>query len=92
MGHAVPGDGVAGGLAVLVRDDHGIEAVAETDTVVLELDRDTLLEILEDEFWILHRVLQETCRGILVLLARSPAEFAADLPRRAASGARDGPV
>lgn len=82
MGHAVPGDGVVGGLAVLARDDHGIEAVAETDAVVLELDRDTLLEVLEDEFSILHRVLQETCREILVLLARNPATFAAGLPGR----------
>ena len=76
LGHASAGAGV-GGLGFLARDDEGIDAVAEEDTVTLELDTETLGEILEDRFRILQHLLRETSRLLIDLWHRAPRECAA---------------
>jgi len=58
-----------GGLSLLARDPNGIEAVAEADTLTLELDGDDLHEILEDHFAILHHLLQRVSGQLIDLLA-----------------------
>ena len=83
LGHATPGAGV-GGLGYLARDPDGVEAVAQTEVVALELDGDTLDEILEDRFPILQHVLRETSRGLIDLWHDAPREcLAAQAPMRA---------
>lgn len=83
LGHATPGAGV-GGLGYLARDPNGIDAVAETDVVALELDADTLDEILEDRFPVLQHVLREISRGMIDLWHEAPREcLAAQAPMRA---------
>ncbi len=83
LGHATPGAGV-GGLGYLARDPNGIDAVAETDVVALELDADTLDEILEDRFPVLQHVLREISRGLIDLWHEAPREcLAAQVPMRA---------
>lgn len=74
LGHPSPGSAV-GGLGVLAGESQGISAVAETDTLALELDVDTMLEIFEDNFPILLHVLRQTCRDLVGLLVRAPAEL-----------------
>jgi CRP-like cAMP-binding protein len=89
LGHATTGAGV-GGLGFLSRDANGIDAVAETDVVALELDGDTLDEILEDHFSILQHVLRETSRGLVDLWHEAPREcLAAQVPMRAPGFAGD---
>ena len=73
LGHATSGAGV-GGLGFLARDPNGVEAVAETEVVALELDGDTLDEILEDRYPILQHVLRETSRGLIELWHEAPRE------------------
>jgi CRP-like cAMP-binding protein len=73
LGRAGPGAGV-GGLGYLSRDPEGVEAVAETDVVALELDGDTLDEILEDRFPVLQHILRETSRGLIDLWHEAPRE------------------
>ena len=50
-------DAPLGGLALLARDDRGIGAVAITDTFVLCLDRDALIEVCDDHFVIVHEMI-----------------------------------
>lgn len=64
LGPALPGSGV-GGLGLVARDTTGIDAVAEEDTLTLELDGDAVLEMLEDHFSILRHMLRETCRLLI---------------------------
>jgi len=75
MGHARTGAAV-GGLGLLARDNSGLEARAEADTFALELDADTVREILEDHFPIYHHALRETCGILLELLIKKPEEYA----------------
>ena len=83
LGHATTGAGV-GGIGFLARDANGVDAVAETDVVALELDGDTLDEILEDHFSILRHVMRETSRGLVDLWHEAPREcLAAQVPMRA---------
>jgi CRP-like cAMP-binding protein len=83
LGHATTGAGV-GGLGFLARDANGVDAVAETDVVALELDGDTLDEILEDNYSILQHFLRETSRGLVELWHEAPREcLAAQVPMRA---------
>jgi CRP-like cAMP-binding protein len=72
LGHARPGLAVAP-FHVLARDERGLGAVAETDTVVLELSVETLTEIFEEHFAILHRVIREVSRLIVEHVVRYPA-------------------
>lgn len=73
LGRATTGAGV-GGLGYLARDPDGVDAVAETDIVALELEGDTLDEILEDRFSVLQHVLRETSRGLIDLWHEAPRE------------------
>lgn len=85
LGHATPGAGV-GGLGYLARDPNGIDAVAEIEVVALELDGDTLDEILEDRFSVLQHVLRETSRGLIDLWHEAPRECLAAQTMMAAPG------
>ena len=71
IGHAGPGLAV-GSFHVLARDAQGLGAVAETDTVALELISDTLFEIFDENFAILHHVLREVARQIVEHLVKFP--------------------
>lgn len=71
IGHAGPGRAV-GPFHVLARDERGLSAVAETDTVALELSADTLFEIFDEQFAILHHVLREVSRQIVEHVVRFP--------------------
>ena len=66
LGH-VGSAGFVGGAAMFARDPDGLAAVAETDTLALEVEADAALEIFEDHFPILHHVLREVCRWLLDL-------------------------
>jgi CRP/FNR family transcriptional regulator, cyclic AMP receptor protein len=72
LGH-VTSSGFVGGAAMFARDPEGMSAVAETDTLALELESDAALEIFEDHFPILHHVLREVCRWLLDLVGRLPS-------------------
>ena len=63
-----------GALGVITRDEHGFEAVAETDVLALEQDIDVVFEILEDNFPILRYVLQDFCRQIINSVVHGPVE------------------
>lgn len=80
LGHAGPGVGL-GGLGLIAGDAIGIEGVAETDTVALELDRDAFLEILEDHFPLLRHLLQTISHQIVELWTRSPQTSLEIAPR-----------
>jgi CRP-like cAMP-binding protein len=73
LGHAGPGSAV-GGLGVLARDSEGVEARAEADTLVLELDVDTMFEIFDDRFLILNHVIRDVCRELIDGLSRLPSD------------------
>jgi len=69
LGRVGPGGGV-GGLGLFARDAAGAEVAAEIDTLALELDADTLLEVLEDRFPILHHILRDFSRRLIELVVR----------------------
>ena len=71
LGHAGPGLAV-GPFHVLARDERGLGAVAETDTVALELSAETLFEIFDEQFAILHHVLREVSRQIVEHVVKFP--------------------
>jgi CRP-like cAMP-binding protein len=73
LGYASAGTGV-GGLGFLARDDQGIDAVAETDVITLELDAETLSEVLEDRSSVLRALLHEMSRRLIDLWHRAPRE------------------
>jgi CRP-like cAMP-binding protein len=73
LGRATTGAAV-GGLGFLARDEYGIEAMAEGDVLTLELDTDTLSEILEDRFSVLRHVFRETSRSLIDLWHQAPRE------------------
>jgi CRP-like cAMP-binding protein len=77
-----------GGLALLARDDRGVEAVATTETLVLCLDRDALIEVCDDHFVIVHEMMNHLCRQFIDFQRRmwpALAEFRALGSRRASS-------
>ncbi|HEY2945390.1 MAG TPA: cyclic nucleotide-binding domain-containing protein, partial [Vicinamibacteria bacterium] len=78
LGH-VTSAGFVGGAGIFARDPEGLSAVAETDTLALELEMDTTLEIFEDHFSILHHVLREVCRWLLDLVGRLPPSLYGDI-------------
>jgi CRP-like cAMP-binding protein len=84
VAEAGPGSALAA-IAVLSRDYERFQAVAETDVLALELDAETLLEIFEDHFDILRRVIEVTARRLLEL--RGP-ELLAEAPLVDMSGAK----
>ena len=62
-----------GGIGMLARSSAVWTAVAETDTLVLELDADSFLDLLEDHFEILRHFLRETCRQVIGYWRALPA-------------------
>jgi CRP-like cAMP-binding protein len=72
LGH-VGSAGFVGGAAMFARDPDGLAAVAETDTLTLEVEADAALEIFEDHFPILQHVLRQVGRWLLDLVARLPS-------------------
>jgi CRP-like cAMP-binding protein len=72
LGDVGPGDGAVGGLAVFARDVDGMDARARTDVLCLEIETDTLVEILEDRFAIAHQVLRFISTLLLGVLMRHP--------------------
>ena len=54
--------------------------VADADTLTLELDADTVWEVLEDRFPILHHLLRETSRRAIDLVTRFRLDPAAGMP------------
>lgn len=71
LGHAGPGLAVAP-FHVLARDARGLGAVAETDTIALELSAETLFEIFDEHFAILHHVIREVSRQIVEQVTKVP--------------------
>ncbi len=87
FGHAGPGAAV-GGMGVFVREDVGVGAKADTNTLVLELEAEALFDILEDDFLVLHHVLREVCRQVRdISLQPGVAPFAGFPPAAAGSPA-----
>jgi CRP-like cAMP-binding protein len=72
LGHAGPGLAVAP-FHLLSRDEQGVGAVAETDTLALELPTERLVEIFDDNFAILHHVIREVSRQIVEHVIKVPA-------------------
>jgi len=71
LGRVSPG-GFVGAAGMFARDPEGLSAVAQTDTLVLEVEADAVLEICEDHFPIFHHVLREMCRLLIDLVGRLP--------------------
>jgi CRP-like cAMP-binding protein len=61
LGEVGPGAAVGGG-GILSRDALGLGAVAVTDVLALELDREVLVDIFEDQFALLLEAIQATSR------------------------------
>jgi CRP-like cAMP-binding protein len=78
LGHVTSG-GFVGGAAMFARDPEGLGAVAETDTLAVELQADATLEIFEDHFPILRHVLREVCGWLVDLVAQLPAHLYPEL-------------
>ncbi len=72
------GDGVVGAgevigmLSLLARDDVGLEAVAETDTVTLALRADDLFTAFEEDFGILYNQIRDMATETLRLRKQIP--------------------
>lgn len=69
-----------GGLGVFARDPDGAQVTAASDTLALELDAETLLEVFEDRFPILHHVLRDISRQIIDFVVRLRLDPAARVP------------
>ena len=54
-----------GFLSVLGQSDEGLEATAEVDTLTLEIDRESLADVFEDHFHILHSQIRSLAELIL---------------------------
>lgn len=61
-----------GTLSLLSRDDNGLDAVAETDTLTLTLRADDLFGAFEDDFGILHNQIRDLAAQALLLRSRIP--------------------
>jgi CRP-like cAMP-binding protein len=72
VGHSGPGSAV-GGIGVLAGDEEGLEAVADADTLTLEIAADALFELMEDQFSLFHHVLREVCLQIIAVVSRFPS-------------------
>ncbi len=66
-----PGE-VLGLLTLLSRSEDGMDGIAETDTITLEIDGDQLADVFEDHFFILHNELKSLSRAMLVERGRMP--------------------
>jgi CRP-like cAMP-binding protein len=82
LGVVGPGGGL-GALPLLARATMASKAVAERDTLTLEIDADAVAEVLEDRFQIVQYLHRELSRQTLELLRRyklDPALFFPELP------------
>jgi CRP-like cAMP-binding protein len=82
LGVVGPGGGL-GALPLLARATMESRAVAETDTLTLEIDADAVEEVLEDRFLIVQYLLRELSRQALELVRRhrlDPTLFFPELP------------
>ncbi len=82
IGLVGPGGGL-GALPLLARATMESRAVADSDTLTLEIDADAVAEVLEDRFQIVQYLLRELSRQTLELLRRyklDPALFFPELP------------
>src|SRR5262249_28663002 len=64
-----PGAGV-GGPGLFARGPEGAQVSAEEDTLTLELDSDTLLEVLEGRFPVLLHMVRDIARQVVDLIIR----------------------
>ena len=74
------GTGV-GGLELLARREPGVEAIAESDALVLEIDADTVTELFEENFAIFHHILRGLSRQLVHLRLAMPEVTLAAAPR-----------
>jgi CRP-like cAMP-binding protein len=70
LGHGGPGAAV-GGYWVLSRQPASMQVSAETDTLVLELPADVVVELLEEYFPILLALLRDITAQIIALVVKS---------------------
>lgn len=66
-------------LGILARADGTYDAMAEVATRCLELDSETLLELLEDHFELLQATLQYLCERLMYEIMELPGETLGDL-------------
>jgi CRP-like cAMP-binding protein len=59
-----------GGLGLFAGDSEGVDAVAEEDTLTLELEADAVFELFEDRFSILQHIIRDLCRELVDLIVR----------------------
>jgi CRP-like cAMP-binding protein len=71
LGQAEPGS-LVGLEALLSQDDMGLGVVAITDVVALQLEADTLVGILGDQFPLVHQAIRAATRRLLALIRRLP--------------------
>jgi CRP-like cAMP-binding protein len=71
LGQAEPGS-LVGLEALLSQDEMGLGLVAASDVLALELDADTLLGILGDQFPLVHQAIRGAARRLLALVWRLP--------------------
>lgn len=71
LGETEPG-ALVGLSALLAQDDLGLGVVAATDVLALQLDSDTLLGILGDDYTLVHESIQAATRHLLALTRRLP--------------------
>lgn len=71
LGEAGPGS-LVGLEALLSQDPLGLGVVAATDVVALELDSDTLLDLLGEQFPMVHEGIRAASRRLLDLVRRLP--------------------
>ncbi|ABS27907.1 cyclic nucleotide-binding domain-containing protein [Anaeromyxobacter sp. Fw109-5] len=83
---------VLGSALLLARDEDGLEAVAEDDTATLALDRESLLDALEERFGIFRSALRGVARELVELLAEHPAEAAPEAVPATLPGFTDGEI
>jgi CRP-like cAMP-binding protein len=81
-----------GGDLLLARDPAGLDAIAVTDAVTLELDRESLLDALEDRFGIFASVLREISRELVELLVANGAGAVPAAPPRRAPAPPEGEI
>lgn len=77
-GHARAGSAV-GGLGLLAREP-GLGAVAEEETLTLELAKEAVQELFDDHFSILHHTLRYCCRSLIEVHQKAPPEQIAEIP------------
>jgi CRP-like cAMP-binding protein len=71
LGQAEPGS-LVGLEAVLSQDHLGLGAIAVTDVLALQVDSDTLVGVLGDEFPLVHEAIGAATRRLLALVRRLP--------------------